>query len=320
MQDDGAWIEGSFGYHFFTIYGLVPLAEAARHCGIDLYSARFKSMFDGPMDLVMPDFRLPNFNDSGIVDLSEEADLYEVAYARWKDDRYLPLIEHGGREGRLALLYGVAQLPKETNAKAQPTGSRNSPASGYAILSQGDGEQATWMCLKYGAHGGGHGHFDKNHFILYSKGNILFPDAGTHAYGSPLHGGYDKFSLAHNTLVVDEETQQAAKGKSLAFGSIHGVDYSITDAGDIYKGVRFVRTALMLSPTNILLVDQVTSEQEHTYDMVFHMTGKWKTGHSGEAWTTPKKAGYPFITEPKIAPMPKQIYGWVGVASNDRKG
>src|SRR5947207_11491033 len=27
---DGMWIEGSSGYHFFTISGLLPLAEAAR--------------------------------------------------------------------------------------------------------------------------------------------------------------------------------------------------------------------------------------------------------------------------------------------------
>jgi hypothetical protein len=31
VQDDGMWLEGSSGYHFFTIVGLEPLAEAARH-------------------------------------------------------------------------------------------------------------------------------------------------------------------------------------------------------------------------------------------------------------------------------------------------
>ena len=72
VHDDGMWLEGSSGYHFFTIEGLWPLAEAARHAGIDLYSPRFKSMFDGPLNLAMPDLRLPNFNDSGIVDLRIE--------------------------------------------------------------------------------------------------------------------------------------------------------------------------------------------------------------------------------------------------------
>ena len=48
VRDDGMWLEGASGYHFFTIDGLIPLAEAARHAGIDLYSPRFETMFDGP--------------------------------------------------------------------------------------------------------------------------------------------------------------------------------------------------------------------------------------------------------------------------------
>ena len=65
--------------------------------------------------------------------------------------------------------------------------------------------QATWLCLKYGPHGGGHGHPDKNNFVLYARGKVLFPDPGTRPYGSPLHNGWDKITLAHNTLVVDGE-------------------------------------------------------------------------------------------------------------------
>src|SRR5262249_35576550 len=45
---DGMWLEGSTGYHFFTIEGLWPLMEAARNCGRDLYGPKFKQMFDGP--------------------------------------------------------------------------------------------------------------------------------------------------------------------------------------------------------------------------------------------------------------------------------
>jgi hypothetical protein len=88
VQDDGMWLEGASGYHFFTIEGLWPLAETARHCGIDLYSPRYKSMFDAPLELAMPDLRLPNFNDSGLVDISGHHEDYELAYARWKAFNY----------------------------------------------------------------------------------------------------------------------------------------------------------------------------------------------------------------------------------------
>src|SRR5437588_834081 len=60
VMADGMWIEGSSGYHFFTISGLIPLAEAARNCGINLYTEKFCSMFEGPLALAMPNLVLPN--------------------------------------------------------------------------------------------------------------------------------------------------------------------------------------------------------------------------------------------------------------------
>jgi hypothetical protein len=131
VQDDGMWLEGSSGYHFFTIVGLEPLAEAARHCNIDLYSPRFKSMFDAPIELAMPDLRLPNFNDSGLVDITRNADDYELAYARWKDPAYLRILSNSKRTGRNALLYGIPTLPPQSAPTPLPvqadSSSHNSP-------------------------------------------------------------------------------------------------------------------------------------------------------------------------------------------------
>jgi hypothetical protein len=294
---DGMWIEGSSGYHFFTIAGLWPLAEAARNSGVDLYTPKFKSMFDGPLKLAMPNLTLPNFNDSGAVSLQSEADSYELAFARFHDPAYVPLIEKSSRRGRLALLFGETQLPAGSKTEL---GSHNSTASGYAILQQGTDSDATWLCLKYGAHGGGHGHPDKNHFILYAGGQILAPDAGVHAYGSPLHGGWDKTTLAHNTLVVDEISQAPATGKCIAFGRERGVDYVITDAGPIYPGVRFIRAAAMLTPNLLVFVDQIDADAPHTFDLAYHQIGEWQDLPDGTAWTPPSGAGYKYLTQTTV--------------------
>ncbi len=295
VRDDGMWFEGASGYHFFTIEGLWPLAEAARHCGIDLYDARFKSMFDGPLTLAMPDLKLPNFNDSGTVALTSRADLYELAHARWSDARYLPLVAAGRRSGNLALWFGAVELPAERAATDR--GSRNSPASGYAILERGAGDQATWLCVKYGPHGGGHGHNDKNHFVLYSRGAVLMPDAGAHAYGSPLHASWDKTSLAHNTLVVDQRSQAQAEGRCLAFGAAGGADFAITDAGDIYPGVRFVRSVALLNENLAVIVDQVQADRERVFDVACHFQGTWKELPDGQPWTPPDAPGYQHIAD-----------------------
>jgi hypothetical protein len=298
VLEDGMWLEGSSGYHFFTIAGLWPLAEAARNCGLELYTEKFQKMFEGPLSLAMPNFVLPDFNDSGMVLLQNQADLYELAYARFHNSAYASLLSGTERGGRLALLFGVTSLPS-AKPPAGASASRNSPGSGYAMLQRGEGKDATWLCVKYGPHGGGHGHPDKNTFILYARGRVVATDAGTHAYGSPLHRDWDKTTLAHNTLVVDEASQEPATGKCLAFGAEKDVDYSITDAGPIYKGVTFTRTVALLTPELVLFVDQIQADAAHTFDLAYHQIGKWETngGSSVTNYRPSAAPGYTHLTQ-----------------------
>jgi oligo-alginate lyase len=292
VQGDGAWFEGAWGYHFYTLSALWPLAEAARNNGIDLYGEPLKKMFEAPIRLSMPDLMLPAFNDSAETPVRNN--LYELAYARYRDPLYLAALEGSGRRGDYALWFGVDRLP----AEAPPAlGSRNSTESGYAILQSGSGPSATWLCLKYGPHGGGHGHPDKNNFILYANGRVLYPDPGTRPYGSPLHTEWDRVTLAHNTLVVDGKSQAPATGRSLAFGSDNGIDYAMTDAGNIYEGVRFVRTAVLLDRSLVLFIDRATADHEHTFDLVNHLAGRWLGLPAGEPAALPSGEGYQHLKD-----------------------
>ena len=295
VDADGLWLEGSSGYHFFTIEGLWPLAEAARNCGLDLYDPKFKAMFDGPFAWAMPNQILPNFNDSGYSSLHSQTAIYELAFARFHDAKYVSLF--GKRDNRMALLFGATNLP--AGQSVGETQSRNLAAGGYAILQQGAGTNATWLAAKYGPHGGGHGHPDKNSFILYSRGQVLAPDVGTHAYGSPLHAGWDKTTLAHNTLVVDEKSQEPAQGKCLAFGKTNGVDFSVTDAGRIYPeaNVHFTRTVAMLTPNLVVFVDQIQADAPHTFDLAYHQMGVWEKLPAGTAWSPTSVPGYKYFMQ-----------------------
>jgi hypothetical protein len=293
----GFWLEGSTGYHFFAMDGIWPLLEAARNCGTNLYGPQFKSMFDGPLSLTMPNLSLPNFNDSGISPLGSHADIYELADARYHDSAYNALISTS-RSSRMALLFGSTAVVGGNFHLSMA--SRNLTGPGYAILERGAGTDATWLALKYGPHGGGHGHPDKNSFILYAHGEVLAPDVGTHAYGSPLHTGWDKTTLAHNTLVVDEKSQEPATGKCLAFGSERGVDFSVTDAGPIYPGVHFVRSAAMLTPDLVVFVDQIEADAPHTFDLAYHQVGKWENLPDGKPWASKAGAGYKYFTDATV--------------------
>jgi len=314
---DGIWWEGAWGYHFYTLSALWGLTEAAGNCGIDLYCPELKSMFDGPLSFAMPDLRLPAFNDSGEVALKGRASIYELAYARYSDPRYATLISTSNRRNDFALRFGVGELPTES---AAPWESVNYPNSGYAILARGEGEQATWLCMKYGPHGGGHGHPDKLNFVLYSGGRLIAPDPGTARYGVPIQRGWYRTTLAHNTLVVDEASQGSAEGKYLAFGSQDGVDYVVAEAGNIYDGVRFTRSAALVDKKLVVFVDQIRCDRERLLDVVYHNRGAWDILPDGSDWTPPDKPGYEYLRDAVVRETQERVKLFVRSEEDQRTG
>ncbi|MFA0751090.1 MAG: hypothetical protein SLRJCFUN_001493 [Candidatus Fervidibacter sp.] len=312
VSPDGVWWEGAWGYHFYTLSALWHLTEAARNCGIDLYGEELKRMFDAPFKFMMPNWRLPAFNDSTEVELLRELGfgrfgitqpIYELAYARYREPIYAALLSRGERRSDFALWFGVGELTKPQPLRWR---SANYPASGYAILARGEGEQATWLCLKYGPHGGGHGHPDKLNFVLYARGQVLALDPGITRYGVPLHSGWYKTTLAHNTLVVDEANQKPAEGKCLVFGQEDGVDFVVAEAGDIYDGVRFVRAIALLDENAVVVIDQVRCEREHLLDVALHLRGQWASLPDGTNWTPPDKEGYRYLRQATVRPLNRE--------------
>ena len=297
VTPDGAWWEGAWGYHFYTLSALWGLTEGARNCGMDLYGDAHKRMYDAPLVFAMPNLRLPAFNDSGEVGLAGQASVYELAYARYGNPVYLSLLATSDRQNDYALWFGVAEPPAPPSRQ---WASANYPNSGYAVLAQGEGENATWLCLKYGPHGGGHGHPDKLNFVLASHGEVIGIDPGTAKYGLPIQSGWYKTTLAHNTLVVDETSQEQAEGRCLAFGRVAGVDYAVAEAGAIYPGVTFRRTAALIDASLAVFIDQVQTDREQTLDLVYHQQGTWSARPNGATWAPPAKDGYRYLEDATI--------------------
>ena len=295
ISADGQWYEGAWGYHFYTMNATLPLAEASARCGLGLYEFKapngrnYKDLFEGPLNFAMPNLLLPAFNDSGTVDVKPQQALYETAFARYGDARFAEVLKYGKRDSLEALLLGDKPLPQ---APTESSAAKNYTETGYAILRNSAGADATWLCLKYGPHGGGHGHPDKLNFVLYSRGQILGVDPGTAAYGVPIQNEWYKSTLAHNTLVVDEENQKPAEGKSLAFISKPGISAALADAGNIYDGVSYRRAVALFGEDTILIVDLVKSDKEHTFDFAYHNAGKWASTLPYASVTMPKKPGY----------------------------
>jgi hypothetical protein len=66
--------------------------------------------------------------------------------------------------------------------------------------------------------------------------------------------------------------------------------------------VRFARTAVLLDENLVLFVDRVTADQQHTFDLVTHLAGKWVNLPNGESATLPPGAGYQHLKDATTRP------------------
>lgn len=293
VNADGVWWEGAWGYHFYTLSALWHLTEAGRNCGIDLYGEELKRMYDAPLRFATPSMTLPAFNDSTELNLRAQAPAYELAYARYKNPLYLLLLASSNRQNDFALWFGVQSLPRPRSVEWR---SANHPTSGYAILAKGRGQNATWLCLKYGPHGGGHGHPDKLHLEIRAKGKPVAVDPGITRYGTPIHANWYRTTVAHNTVVIDESDQQPTEGKCLQFGSADGVEFAVAEAGNIYPDVQFIRAVALLSENIVAILDRVHCQKEHTIDIALHLQGEWESSPTGSTWQPPDTRGYRYLS------------------------
>jgi hypothetical protein len=131
-------------------------------------------------------------------------------------------------------------------------------------------------------------------------------DPGITRYGVPLHSGWYKTTLAHNTLVVDEANQKPAEGKCLAFGDEGGVEFVVAEAGDIYDGVRFVRSIALLDENVVVVIDQVRCGGERLLDVALHLRGQWVNLPDGSRWTPPNKDGYRYLREATVRRLERE--------------
>jgi len=299
ITPDGPWHEGAWGYHFFALQPLLLTREMAVRAGIALPEATaLKRMFDAPLLCVFPDGTLPNFNDSGYTNLNDEARWFEIGYRLFGDARYLT-IANAGTRGMESLLWGADPLP--ATGATPPLTSALLPGAGVAIL-RAEGSDHT-VAIKFGEHGGGHGHFDKLSFISYAGGRRIAADPGTQAYAAKTHATWDKTTIAHNTISVDEQQQAAATGKLLEWTPGAAGTTIRLSAGPVYPGVEIERTLIHTAAYTLDIVDvRSTDGRPHTFDWIHHAFGPLSTDLPLAPYTElPASNGYQHLTNAKAA-------------------
>ncbi len=289
---DGLWYEGSLGYHSYTMSALWPLAEAARLEGTNLYSEHYSKLWDAPLALAFPNGDPPGFADNGGGNVMLLAPIYELAYARWKKPEYAHLAAKGRRDTLFSLLNGSEQTP---SGSMIPQTSSLLKDAGFGMLRGG----GTAAAMRFGMHGGGHGHPDKLNLVTHGGGANLGLDPGSINYGVPLHREWYRSTIAHNTVSVDQKPQSNADGKLEKWDIAEGATTLSASANGVYPGVQMKRTVTVTPKGEIADRFECVSESEHVYDWAFHVPGSISTSVTLAARAEPlgSENGYQHIKE-----------------------
>ncbi len=265
VLEDGMWYERSTGYHYYTLNALIAHIEAARRNGNPLHeNDRIRRMFLVPLMLAQPNMVPPSLNNQSYTRSPINTDTLEIAVGWYEDEEARRALSelyerHGRSRSHIRALQYGEELPPAGDY--DPPGSIDLSGVGLAVLREGRGDDAVAAMLRYGEHGGGHGHPDKLQIILFGLGQTLMPDLGTTGYGVPLHREWYVTPPGHNTVTIGTDSQRPTTGELLDFRSEDGWSSAAARSTGAYQDWELVRRVLL---TEGLLVDEFTVSGEES--------------------------------------------------------
>ncbi len=229
--------------------------------------------------------------------------------------------------GPLELLWLVPDLPEGKfdhgdDATVGVTGRHENnctllPNGGITVLREGIDPKSVGVQMTYGDWGSAHTHPELLAITVSAGGHLVIPEVRYHSYGHKDFLSWDRQSIAHNTVTVDEVSQypqdvpdpwvverngKHARGRPLFFRAGQAFKAFGAECDAAYEGVLLSRAVALVDST---VVDfyRCRSADEHTYDYALHIDGT--LAHStvplSEAADEPlsKSLGYQHLLAPR---------------------
>src|SRR5471032_2011867 len=362
FSPDGYYIEGPY-YHRFALRPLLLLSEAIERRQPELQIYQFRDQIirktcEALMQTAFPDGTWPALNDSSkTINIRDDGAVIaaSVCYHRYlHNPQWIAVAQQQQTvwvsPAALELSAALQSAPAQ-NVNWGSVELRDGPEGaqgGLGILRSANQDMAL---MWYGQHGSiprlhsalNHRHFDGLHLSLFNRGREFLRDYGFGRWVNvePKFGGryipennsYCKQTVAHNTLVLDEQSQNLGQSSEAEkrWGERH---FFVTDNAtgqgmsarltDYYPGVAMQRTVLMLDLPEFeqpLLVDvfRVTSELTHQYDYCLHHLGQMVRSDAGLRVADTLKPlgtghGYQHLWDCARADVPageSALFGWL---------
>lgn len=306
VNTDGLWMEGSIGYHFFTIRGMLPMIHAIKRTDVNVDLARLQDMFTAPFELIQPDYTLPALNDGATenfeIGLRDE---YEQALALFPNVPRIddPLVIFGRGKSLDAILWGATELGQED---WHDVTSVHFNDTGLGVLREGGHADRSMAIIDYGKHGGYHGHYDKLGLTLWLQGKLTIRESGADGYGQPISENFFRSSLGHSTVVVDGQNQNEAQGTAQYFSTEGGQTIS-TEVAGAYPGVTMRRLVHLTEEGDAADMFEAVGSQTHTFDYVLHGEGTVSTNLTLAPASTGFSGAYDYLSNVQSATTGEDI-------------
>lgn len=248
----------------------------------EIITTKVNDMCLASMHIAKPDHIQPLMGDSDEVDIRYELSKAAILFhnSGYKAESYTDTLGFDavwniGEEG-IAIYNGIqARAPQEL--------SFFQPDSGNAYMRESWSENTTWAHFQCGPLGAGHGHADKLHFDIFSRGEDVLMDAGRYTYAFTEDRKYFKSLAAHNTIKVDDRdlylpldswlTTNHALAVNQKFYADH--NYCYTSGGhlgyiELEHGVYLNRKFIYLKPDVFVIADEYFTSGTHKYEQYLH--------------------------------------------------
>ncbi len=322
FSPDGYYMEGPY-YHRFSLRPIYLFAEAIerRQPEIGIYEFNdsvIKTTSYSVFKTAFPDGTLPALNDSSkTISINDEGVIMatSVCYHRYEQtetllgmaDHQQDVWVHSSGQTLSNAVEQADEIKPFNWGSLFVTDGPEGEKGGVSILRHRDEKDDDTMALIwFGQHGSDHqyhsaldhGHYDGLHLSVFNRGHEVLHDYGFGRWVNvePKFGGryipenktYCKQTVAHNTVTVDQKTQNnfdTALAES-KFGqkhffvaddqSLQGMSGTISD---YYTGVDMQRSIILADLPEFekpLVIDvyRIEADAEHEYDLPVHHSGQ----------------------------------------------
>ncbi|MFI3281967.1 MAG: alginate lyase family protein [Rikenellaceae bacterium] len=355
FMPDGWWFEATVNYCYLVSDIYFRMAQVFQNNGMDLYHSKIPSRvmksdfhnapdeFTGMKFAVWGDepkpYRTlhdvatafyPLMDENGVVLASNDsgtvapAEFYELAYKEYSDRELAWVLSKTKRDSWIALFYGEGKLPKVSDPRTKSATKENVGIT--ALRSQNKSRQGAEQLqayVKYGSHGGWHGHFDRTSLQALDKyGHKYF---GTEmcwfGYGSAQYKELVQTTVTHNMVMVNQMQQQAVPSSQPLMYCGEMMQLSLTqteakwrpiprynldkfppwDDSDYATEPILQRRLSIVTDDYLVMVDYVSSREQREYDCLVHplgfvgVEGAEKVGEELEFVTTDESSPYKYF-------------------------